>query len=494
MAQAADVSAPTFRPGLTLAVLASAQLLITLDINIISVALPDIAKVGFSTQSLQWVVSAYTIVFGGCLLLGGRAADVIGRRRMLLFALGLLALASLAGGLATDPATVITARAVQGFAGALLFPAVLSLVTTLFEPGPQLTRAIAVWGGAGASGLTIGALLGGLLTGWLGWRSVFFVNTLVAVLLIVAALALIAARPQHRPAGRVGYDLPGAVTVTAGSTLLVYALAEAPNVGWLTGRTGLTVLGALLLLAVFILVESRATQPLLPLRLLRVRGLSAMMAVSFLLLGTFGSLSYLLTILFQRVLGYSALTTGFAFLVPCLAIAAGTQLGERLLARGWSPRLTIVAGLLVGAVGMGLLAAGVSDSRSYLPLLPGLIVYGLGQGVAWTAMWVIGAADVAPQEQGVGSGMISCTMQVGLAIGLAVFVGISNAGTGGRAGEAYRTALAHGTRNAVWWATAGAALCLVIAAVYTPRPARANTAAPVSGTTEENPAEIGVNG
>lgn len=454
----------------TLAVLALAQLLITLDINIIAVALPDIAKVGFSPESLQWVVSGYTIAFGGFLLLGGRTADLIGRRRMLVFALGLLAVASLVGGFSSNAAAIVAARAVQGLAGALLFPAVLSLITTLFKEGPQRNHAIAIWGGAGASGLTVGALLGGLLTGWLGWRAVFFINVPVAVVLVVGALLTIPISPlsSTQRAGR-SFDLPGALAVTAGSSLLVYVLVKGPEVGWTSLRTALGAVVAIGLLVLFIIIEHRSKDPLMPLRLLGVRSLSSMMVISFILLGTFGSLSYLLTILFQRVQGYSALLTGLAFLVPSLAIAVGTQLSERLISRGVSARLTILVGLLVGAAGIGILALGVSDSHAYAPLLPGLIVYGVGQGTAWTAMWVIGASDVVPQEQGIGSSMISSAMQVGLAIGLAVLVGISNSKIGGLTGEPLRVAMADGTRVAIWFAAAGAVVGFVVALIFVPR-------------------------
>ncbi|WP_246703557.1 MFS transporter [Rhizobium sp. P28RR-XV] len=292
--------ATNFNRTAALALLAFAQLIISLDINIVFVALPQIGQgLSFSDQTLQWVVSAYTVFCGGFLLFGGRAADLIGQRRLFITALGLYAASSLVGGLAWEPAIIIAARAVQGIGGAFLFPATLSLVNRLFPEGTARNRALAVWGGAGASGLTIGSLAGGFLTSAFGWPSVFFVNVVLASIAIAAAFFVIPQDP--RQAVRRSFDLPGALTVTGGATLLVFALVQGPVFGWnaapILSAFGLS---ALLLLA-FVIIELQSRDPLMPAKLLSNRMLVASMAITFLYMGTFGALPYFLTVLFQDI-------------------------------------------------------------------------------------------------------------------------------------------------------------------------------------------------
>ncbi|MGW5349753.1 MFS transporter [Streptomyces sp. NPDC004031] len=454
---------PTGRPrlGWILALLAAAQLIISLDFNIVYVALPHIGSdLGFTDQSLQWVVSAYAVAFGGFLLLGGRAADLMGRRTVFVAALALYALSSLVGALAADPATMIAVRAAQGLGGALLFPATLSLINTLFAEGAQRNRALAVWGGAGASGLTLGSLLGGVLTAAFGWPSVFMVNVPLAGAVAVAAFVVIPRDGRSGP--RRSFDLPGAATATAGVTLLVYALVQGPASGWTSAGILGSGVAAVALLGLFVLVESRSRDPLMPLRLLRNRSLAAGMTVTFLFMGTFGALPYFLTVLFQRVHGFSALQTGTAFLVPSVSIAAGTQIGERMASRT-ATRATLVTGLLTGAAGTAVLALGISAHGGYAALVPGLVISGIGQGITWTAMWIAAASGVDPGEQGIASGMASTTQQVGGAVGLALLIALANAGVNGRKGEALRTAMADGTRTAVLVAAAGILLGALVA-------------------------------
>ncbi|MFF8955287.1 MFS transporter [Streptomyces sp. NPDC014894] len=438
------MSVSTSRPrlGRTLTLLALAQLMYALDLNIVFVALPEIgSELGFPGQTQQLVVSAYVVFAGGFLLLGGRAADLLGRRRIFVTALGLYAVSSLAGGLADSPGLIVAARAVQGIGGALLLPATLALINTLFEEGPRRNRALAVWGGAGASGLTLGALLGGVLTESFGWPAVFYVNVPLAAIVALAALFVIPRDPA--PGERRAFDLPGALSVTAGSTLLVFALVQGPELGW--GST--PVLGAFGLaaaaLGVFAAVESRSADPLLPPRLFRNRNLTAGVAITFLYMATFGVLPYFLTVLMQSVHGYSALDTGLAFLVPSLAIAAGTQLGARAVGR-YGGRSTLLAGFAIGAVGTAVLAVGFDENAGYGLLLPGLIVSGIGQGIVWTAMWITTATGTASGEQGVASGAASTGLNIGNAIGLAVFTAVADRGTDGRTGEALRAATADG--------------------------------------------------
>ncbi|NGN67300.1 MFS transporter [Streptomyces sp. A7024] len=464
-----------------------AQLIIALDIYIVFVALPEIgADLGFSEQSLQWVVSAYVVAFGGLLLLGGRAADMLGRRRMFVIALGLYAVSSLAGGLAGDPALLIAMRAVQGLGGALLFPATLSMINTLFAEGRSRNRALAVWGGAGASGLTLGSLLGGILTDAFGWEAVFYVNVPLAAAVAAGALAFI---PRDvRAGGARGFDLLGAITATGGTTLLVYALVQGPESGWTSPGILAAAALAVVLLAAFVTVEARSRDPLMPLRLFRNRSLVAGMAITAVFMGTFGALPYFQTLLFQSVYGFSPLTTGLAFLVPSLAIAAGTQLGERLATRV-TTRATLLTGFGIGVVGTALLAVVISADGGYAAAVPGLIVSSVGQGIAWTGMWIAAASGVAPQEQGIASGMAATTQQSGAAIGLALLIAVANAGLGDKRGEALRTALADGTRTAVYVAAAGMLLGL-LATLALPRHPRATAEREVARGVADRDADL----
>ncbi|MEU0462869.1 MFS transporter [Amycolatopsis sp. NPDC006131] len=457
------------RLGWVLALLALAQLIYSLDLNIVFVALPEIGSdLGFPGQTQQLVVSAYVVFAGGFLLFGGRAADLLGRRRVFVLALALYAVSSLAGGLAPTPATIIVARAVQGIGGALLLPSTLSLINTLFPEGPQRNRALAVWGGAGASGLTIGALLGGVLTENFGWPAVFYVNVPLAGLVALAALAVIPRDPAGGPRRR--FDLPGSLTVTGGATLLVFALVQGPEQGWGSGLVlGAFALSAVLLVA-FAVIERRSADPLMPFRLFGNRSLTIGMSVTFIYMATFGVLPYFLTVLMQSVHGYSALQTGLAFLVPSLAIATGTQLGERLTTR-IGLRATLVGGFAVGVVGTAVMAIGFDAGAGYGLLVPGLVVSGVGQGVVWTAMWIAAATGTAAGEQGVANGIASTALNIGNAIGLAVFTALADIGTEDKTGEALRAATADGEFLVVLLTAAGMVLGLLVSLALARKPA-----------------------
>ena len=444
----------------SLALLAFAQLIISLDINIVFVALPEISTgLGFSEQTLQWVVSAYTVFCGGFLLLGGRAADLLGQRRVFIFALWLYATSSMIGGLAWRPEVIIAARAVQGIGGALLFPSTLSLINRLFAEGAPRNRALAIWGGAGASGLTLGSLAGGFLTSGFGWPSVFFVNVVLAGIAIVAAFFVI---PQDAPrTGRRSFDLPGSLTATAGATLLVYALVQGPEAGWRATSIVTCLLLSVALLLAFAVIESRSRDPLMPVRLFGNRSLVAGMTITFIYMGTFGALPYFLTVLFQSVYGYTALQTGLAFIVPSAAIFTGTQLGARLANR-LSTRGTLVAGSLVGIAGTLAMAPAAYVGAGYALIVPGLVLSGIGQGIVWTAMWIAASSGVPHHEQGIASGMASTTLNVGNAIGLAVLVALANSGLSSLTGEPLRSGLARGAQQAFYLAAAGMALGLLV--------------------------------
>ncbi|MEU8898211.1 MFS transporter [Nocardia sp. NPDC048505] len=459
------------RPATTLALLAFSSLITSLDFTIIYVALPDIARdVGFSGHSMQWVVSAYAIFFGGLLLLGGRAADLLGRRRMFVLGMVLFGLASLLGGWAGDTTVLIAARAVQGVGAALLFPATLSLVNTMFEEGRQRIRALAVWAMAGAAGLSLGALLGGVLTELFGWQAVFLINVPLVVLGTVAAFGLLRADgPRDRSRA---FDLPGALTGTTGVTLLVFTVAQGPESGWNSPAVLGGAVAAVLLLAAFLLIEARSRSPLMPLRL--ARKLGPVLVVILVFGATLQNVLYFLTLFLQNVWHYSALVTGLAFLSLALVIAIANFVAERLITR-LGLRATLLLGVLFGAAGSGLLGAGMVADGSFRTIAAGVLVYGAGMGTIYPAMFAAAGIGVADSEQGSAGGMANTAMQVGVGAGLAVLVGFANGGVAGLDGEALRLAAADGLRTTVFVAAAAALLGLLAAAAL---PARSKTLAP----------------
>ena len=459
-ATGAVLEAPRRRTGLLLALLAFAQLIISIDYNIVYVALPEIGDaLGFTSQTLQWVISAYAVAFGGFLLLGGRACDLWGPRRIFVLGLALYGVSSLAGGLATEPAVLMAARAVQGIGGAFLFPATLTLVSTKFAEGKERNRAFAVWGTAGGSGMILGSLLGGVLTEAFGWESVFYVNVPLAVIAILFAFPLIS-RDTLSSSGR-SFDLAGALTATVGTTSVVFALVQGPESGWGSSViVGALVLGAALLAAFFV-IEKNSKDPLMPLRLFGNRNLSTGAAVTFFYMATFGSLLYFLTVYFQGVHGYNALETGLAFLVPMVAISIGAQSAGRLATR-FGLRAIMIASLLVGLAGTVIVGLTLATDGSYVSLIPGMVVLGLGQGAGYTLMFGAATVGVDPMEQGIASGMASTTQQIGGAVGLAVLVAVANSNLEGLRGEALRAATNDGLRTAVFIAAVGIALTALI--------------------------------
>jgi EmrB/QacA subfamily drug resistance transporter len=452
------------RPDSALALLAFAQLIISIDYNIVYVALPDIGiGLGFSAHSLQWVISAYAVAFGGFLLLGGRACDLFGPRRVFAFGLATYGGASLLGALAFRPELLIAGRALQGIGGAFLFPATLTLISTTFARGPARIRAFSVWGAAGGSGMILGSLLGGVLTQTFGWAAVFYVNVPLAGLAAVLAFVLIAPDEARDLARR--FDLAGALTSTVGTTALVVALVQGPESGWAAPVIRFSAAVGVLLLVAFVVVERHSRDPLMPLRLFRDRNLRTGVGVTFLTGATMGTLLYFLTVYFQVVHDYNALETGLAYLVPMGAIFSGAMWGGRLATR-FGVRTTMIAGLAVGAVGMLMVAMTMSPDGTYLSLVPGLVVLGLGQGTGYTLMFSAATLTVDPCEQGTGYGMASAGQQVAGAVGLAVLVAVANSDQGGT-GEVLRTATADGLRAAVLIAAAGVVATVFLAMTFT---------------------------
>lgn len=456
------------RDTATLALLSFAMLIVSLDQYIVVVALPDIARdLGYSAQTLQSVISAYAVASAGFLLFGGRAADLLGRRRILATGLGIYAGAALAGGLATGPGMLLVARALQGFGGALVFPTTLALINTTFTEGRMRNRALGVWGGAGAAGLVIGVLLGGLLTQVFGWEAVFLVNVALAGPALLLAFVLIPPDGE-RERGRK-FDLPGALSVTLGVTLTVFALVQGPGWGWLSPGILVSATAGVLLIGVFAIVERRSDDPLMPPRLLSHRNLITGVVIAFMFMATFGSVLYFLSIYFQEVLGYDALQTGAGFLIPTAVVVAGSTTAGQLVTR-FGLRGTLVAALAIGALGAAGLGLAISPDGAYAELIPGLVALSIGDGVVFTAMFIAAATGISDREQGIASGIASTGSGVGAAVGLAILVLVATAGLDDLSGEQLRIATADGIRTTLFVIAGGIALTCLVALTRCPTP------------------------
>jgi EmrB/QacA subfamily drug resistance transporter len=406
-----------------LALLCGAFFMVLLDGTIVLVALPSIqADLGFSEQGLQWVLSAYALTFGGLLLLGGRAADLLGRRR--LFMVGVLAFtsASLVCGLAWSPAALLAARVVQGAGAAIMTPTALSIIATTFPDGAERNKALGIWGALGATGATAAWLIGGPLVDGPGWEWIFFIN--IPLGLTALALAPVVLRESRAPTARQSYDPGGALTSTVALVLLVYALVEAPETGWGSLQTILLFAGSAVLLAAFTLIESRHRAPLVPLRLFRSRTLVGANAVMLLVGALAFGVPFILTLYAQQVLGYSAVKFGVGSVVLAVAVAVGAIIGQAaVLKLGFRP----VAATGMALIGVGsLLLTQVSVSGSYFrDIFFGLLVCGPGIGLAFVTATVGALAGVGEHETGLASGLSNTATQVGGALGVAIVTTIS---------------------------------------------------------------------
>ncbi|NBM18547.1 MFS transporter [Streptomyces sp. GC420] len=454
------------RSGLRLALLALAQFIIAVDYNIVFVALPDIGEaLDFSPQTLQWVVSSYAVAFGGFLLFGGRAADRLGARRVFVTALVLFGVSALVGGLADSAEVLVAARAVQGLGGALLFPSTLTLIVTSFDEGPARNRALAVWGATGSGGLAAGALLGGVLTQSLGWEWVFFFMVPLAVVALLGVPSLLAPdAPRTGP--RQGFDVPGALVVTIGATLVVFGLVSGPESGWTTPRVLGSLIVGLLLIASFFAIEAKTSAPLAPLRMFGNRSLITSMMVAFLHMSALSGGYYLFTTYIQNILDYNALEAGLAFLpLGVLAMLAGGKIAASMLNKT-GLRGTLSLGMLIYGIGMGAMALGMVTGGSYWAVLPGVAIYGFGGGLAFTSIFATAGSGVDPAEQGVASALASTAQQIGAAVGLAVILVIANSGLDLSAGApAPSDADVVDGLRAAGWVTAAAALLGALAAL-----------------------------
>ncbi len=431
---------------LALALLCVVQFMVVLDVSIVNIALPSIEEdLGFSEKNLQWVVSGYALTFGGFLLLAGRAADLFGRRRFFMLGLAIFTASSLACGLAISDPMLVAARAAQGLGAAVVSPAALSLLTTTFREGDERNRALGVWGAVAAGGAAAGLLLGGFLTAGLGWAWVFFVNVPVGALAIALAPMLLSESRDLIDAPRL--DLLGAVTVTGGLVLLVYGLTQAEGAGFYSFRTVIVLALAAALVVAFRSVEGRVENPLVPFRVFRSRTLTGANLVALVSAAVIGAQGFFSTLYMQQVLGYSPITTGLAFLPLTVTIMATSALGSRLVSRvGTKPMM--VAGMISLTIGM-LLLSRIPVKGSYVAdLLPGFFLFALGLGLTFVTAIVAATAGVADSEQGLASGLINTSQQVGTALGLAILVTVAAARTDSLAGNVgpSATALVEGYR------------------------------------------------
>jgi EmrB/QacA subfamily drug resistance transporter len=406
------------RRWIALAVVVTAQFMVILDVAVVNVALPSIkSDLHFSEQGLQWVITAYAIVFGGVLLLGGRLGDVLGRRRIFVAGLAVFAVSSLLCGLAWSETSLIGFRALQGLGGALLAPATLSILMTTFPEGPERNKALGIWGAASGSGGAAGVLLGGVLTSYLSWSWIFFVNVPVAA--VVIALAPIYLRESRVETAHRRFDFAGAASVTAGLMLLVYALTRATQDGWGSTSTIALLSASAGLIATFLAIEMRSRAPLLPLRLFRVRTVAAANAAGVIVAaGTF-SLFFLLTLYMQQVLGYTAIQTGIAYLTITLAVVVFSNVAQRLVTRVGAGRV-MTGGLLVSAGALGLFARLPVHGHYFWDVFPALLLGGIGIACSFVPMAIASLAGVEPKDAGVASGLLNTSRQIGGAVGLAV--------------------------------------------------------------------------
>jgi EmrB/QacA subfamily drug resistance transporter len=421
------------RGAATLALLCVAQFVDVLGVTIVVVALPSIQReLGFSAAGLQWVVSTYALLFGGFLMLSGRAADLYGRRRLFMTGLALFGLASLACGLARSPAWLVVARAAQGLGAALVVPAALSILTTTFSAGGVRNRALGIWTAAAAGGGAAGFVLGGVLTQGLGWRWVFLVNLPVIALGLLAAPALI--RESRDPAAGARLDVLGAVTVTGGLIALIYGLTHAEDAGFASAVTIAAVAVAVVLLAAFPVVERRVAEPLAPPAVFRSPELVGSNLVAFTLTAVTSSAGLLATLYLQQVLGYSPSATGLALLPFSLAVIVGSFAGGWLVGR-IAARSTMLAGLVAVAAAM-LLVTAISAGGGVVYLVVGVSLAGAGLGCASVAATATGTAAVSADRQGLASGLLNTAAQIGTAIGIAALATLAAARTRALAGTA----------------------------------------------------------
>jgi EmrB/QacA subfamily drug resistance transporter len=447
-----DLSDARDKRWIALALLCVAQFVVVLDASIVNVALPTIGKaLNFTEDSLPWVLNAYVLTFGGFLLLGGRLADLLGRRRLFMGGLVLFALASLAGGLASTSGQLIAARAVQGLGAAILSPAALSIVATTFKDGAERNKALGIWGAVAGSGGAAGVLLGGVLTEGLGWEWVLWVNVPIGILAAAIAPTLIAETRSEDETRH--FDVAGAVTITLGLSAFVFALLDAETAGWGSVQTIGTIVASLLLLAAFVAIERRSRAPLVPFSIFRVRTVTGANVVGILVGASLFSMFYFISLYMQQVLGYSPIKAGLSYLPLAISIILSAGIAPGLVTKvGFKPIL---------ATGMGLIALGllwftqISVDGSFLgDILGPSLLAAVGLGFAFVPVTIAAVSGIEDREQGLASGLINTSQQVGGALGLAILAAVANAiigssGSPAKLVEGFQAAFAVGAGFAI---------------------------------------------
>jgi EmrB/QacA subfamily drug resistance transporter len=455
------------RKWFALAIICVAQFMVILDVSIVNVALPSIQRgLHFSEQNLLWVLNAYALFFGGFLMLGGRVADKLGRRRVFVTGVMLFSVASLFCGLASSSGWLVAARAVQGLGAAILSPAALSILTVTFKEGTERNKALSIWGAIAGAGGAFGVLLGGILTQEVGWQWIFYVNVPIGSLVVLASFFILA--PSLSEDERRGFDIPGAIALTASLVLMVFALVKSTSWGWATTRTVGTLAISIILLGAFILIERRTTSPLVPLSIFANRSLSISNVVSLALGASIFSMFYFLSLYMQEVLGYSALRTGIGYLTIASAIIIAAGAAQALVAK-FGIRSVMTLGMLLASGGLVYFTQ-ISPHGSYVAtLLPGFLLAGVGLGLSFVPVTIGAVSGVVADEAGVASGLITTTQQIGGALGVAVLSTIAVSATTKFAsshGHGHQEAIAalnHGFSLAFWFGALFAAVGAVVA-------------------------------
>jgi EmrB/QacA subfamily drug resistance transporter len=477
-----DLMTPRAR-NLALALLAMTQFVVVIDASIVNVALPSIGEaLDFSQNDLSWVVNSYTLTFGGFLLLGGRLADYLGRRRVFMIGMALFALASLAGGFAQNETWLIAARAVQGLGAAIASPAALSIITTTFPEGQERNKALGIWGAVAGAGGAAGVLLGGVLTEWAGWEWVLFVNVPIGAFIVWQAPKLLAESTAEEESDRT-LDLPGAITVSAGLALLVYAMVDAINVGWGSAETIGRLAGAAALLVAFVVVELRTRKPLIPFSIFRKRTLRGANLVGILIGMSLFSMFFLITLYLQQVLGDSALEAGLSYLPLAIAIILAAGAASALVTKlGF--KNVLITGMVFVAVALAWFSQ-IDPHGSYaVDVLGPSILAGVGLGFAFVPVTIAAVTGIEAHEAGLASGLINTAQQVGGALGLAILASIANASTKDsfQTGADSATALTNGFADAFIVGAAFAVAGAVLAAfLISSRDSQAHSEAARSG-------------
>ena len=465
-----------------LALIVTAQFMVVLDVAIVNVALPSIkTDLNFSQENLQWVITAYSILFGGVLLLGGRLADLLGRRRLFIAGILLFTVSSLLDGFAWSEGSLIAFRSLQGLGAALVSPAALSMLTTLFREGRERNVALGIWGAVSGSGGAAGVLLGGALTSAFSWSWIFFIN--VPVGLLVLGLSPVLLRESRADLDHRHFDSAGAASITGGLMVLVYAMTRATQHGWATAETIGLLVAAVVLIVGFVVIELRSKAPLLPMRIFRLRSLTASNVSGLLLGGAIFAQFFLLTLYMQQVLHYSALKTGVAYIALTLTIIAFSGVAQALVTR-LGVRRVLSTGMVVSAIGLVLYAQLPVDGHYFWDLFPAFLLSGIGLALAFVPMSIGALTGVTAADAGVASGLINTSQQIGGAIGVAVATTIATTltanyvdvhpGTNALSGGA----LTHGFQAAFYVLAGIAVFGAVVAAVFTESHSRVVDAEP----------------